>query len=176
MAAKRSRAPRHSEHAGGVARNPADAGTARPAARQPPRNFAMRGIGALLVPVLRPAFRRRAPAAAHLLADWPELAGPELSARAVPVKFAAGTLTLACASPVAMELQLCAPALIQRLNLGLGRQLVERLRFVAQLQRAAPQAPGRAAPRPPPEDLPEGELGVVLAKLYQGIHAKGRSG
>ena len=34
-----------------------------------PRNFAPRGIAAILAPVTRPAFRRRAPAAAHILAD-----------------------------------------------------------------------------------------------------------
>ncbi len=172
MAAKRVQAPKHSVHAGDIARNPAHGKTARPD-QPPPRNFAMRGIGALLVPVLRPAFRRRAPAAAHLLADWPELAGPELAARAVPLKFAAGTLTLACAGPAAMELQLCAPALIQRLNLGLGRPVVERLRFVQQAPPGGARVLSRASPCPPPDDLPEGELGVVLAKLYQGIQAKG---
>jgi hypothetical protein len=53
--------------------------------------------------------------------------------------------------------------------------MVERLRFVQ-------QAPNIAAPafkKPPrkslapPKDLPEGALGEALARLYQGIRARG---
>jgi hypothetical protein len=143
----------------------------RPAAA---RNYALRGIAALLAPVLRPAFRKRAPAAAQLLADWPTLAGPDISARAVPVKFAAGTLTLACSGPTAMELQLSAQPLISRLNLGLGNAMVERLRFVQNspgIIAPIPQKPVRAAVTRP-AGLPNGELGDALARLYQGIGSK----
>jgi len=136
-----------------------------------PRNYAPRGIAALLAPVVRPAFRKRAPAAAALLADWESLAGPEFAARAAPVKFAGGTLTLACTGPAAMELQLVAPTLIARLNLALGQQMIERLRFTRQATKILP--PAAAAPRraaaPLPKDLPEGALGEALARLYEGI-------
>ncbi len=141
---------------------------------EPPRNYAPRGIAALLAPVLRPAFRKRAPAAAQLLADWPTLAGPDLAARAAPIKFAAGTLTLACSGPTAMELQLNAQALISRLNLGLGNAMVERLRFIQQVPNL-PATPLKIPPRAPlaaPKNLPEGELGEALARLYQGIGQK----
>jgi hypothetical protein len=141
-----------------------------------PRSYSPRGIAAVLAPVLRPAFRRRAPAAAQLLADWPNIAGPDLAARAAPVKFAAGTLTLACTGPVAMELQLAAPAIIQRLNLGLGSAMVERLRFVQQARAIAPAVLAgtrRSGPaKTLPENLPEGPLGAALAKLYQGVRTK----
>jgi len=138
------------------------------------RSFAPRGIAALLAPVLRPAFRKRAPAAAQLLADWPALAGPDLAARAAPVKFAAGTLTLACSGPTAMELQLNAQALISRLNLGLGHATVERLRFIQQAPNLQPATLRKPPPPPraPPPDLPDGELGEALARLYQGITGK----
>jgi hypothetical protein len=139
-----------------------------------PRNFAARGIAGLLAPVVRPAFRRRAPAAAQLLADWAQLAGPELAARAAPVKFAGGTLTLACTGPAAMELQLLAPQVIARLNLALGHAMIERLRFI---QQAPASPPARAAvlaakPVTPPKDLPEGPLGEALARLYEGMHRR----
>jgi hypothetical protein len=140
-----------------------------------PRNYAPRGIAGLLAPVLRPAFKRRAPAAAALLADWPQLAGAELAARAAPLKFAAGTLTLACTGPTAMELQMCAEQIISRLNLSLGQNMVERLRFVQQAPGVGAPTP-RAMPRapiPPPPGLPEGPLGAALAKLYQGIKSRG---
>jgi hypothetical protein len=121
--------------------------------------------------VVRPAFRKRAPAAANLLADWEMLAGPDLAARAAPVKFAGGTLTLACTGPVAMELQYTAPAIISRLNLALGNNMIERLRFV---QQAPVNAPAPAIARrhtipARPSNLPEGELGEALARLYEGI-------
>nr|WP_183266021.1 DUF721 domain-containing protein [Acidocella aromatica] len=141
-----------------------------------PRNFAPRGIAALIAPITRPIFRRRAPAAAQLLADWPQLAGPELANRAVPVKFAGGTLTLGCTGPVAMELQMLESQIIARLNLGLGHASVERLRFVQQSPRLPTPPPARRAPPaniPPPPGLPEGELGEALAKLYRGLKSRG---
>jgi hypothetical protein len=147
----------------------------QPVPPEPPRrNYAPRGIAGLLAPVLRPAFRRRAPAAAQLLADWPQLAGPELSRRAAPVKFAGGTLTLACTGPTAMELQLLGPQIIARLNLALGHNMIERLRFIQQ----APAIPAPITTRlardseTPPDNLPDGPLGAALAELYKGI--KGR--
>ena len=51
----------------------------------------------------------------------------------------------------------------------------QRLRFVQQ----APGIPAAALKKPelrplaPPENLPEGELGEALARLYQGIQRKG---
>jgi len=140
----------------------------------PRRNYAARGIAGLLAPVVRPAFRKRAPAAAQLLADWDSLAGPDFANRAAPVKFAGGTLTLACTGPVAMELQHAAPALIARLNLALGHNTVERLRFVAQAPLAAPAAQAVAIQRniAPPEGLPDDELGAALAKLYNGMRSR----
>jgi len=138
---------------------------------EPPRNYAPRGIAALLAPVVRPAFRRRAPAAAHLLADWDSLAGPELSALASPVKFAGGTLTLACTGPTALELQHVAPQIIARLNQAIGQAMVERLRFVQNSATAtAPTpAPQPATPKTPPKNLPKSPLGEALARLYQGL-------
>jgi hypothetical protein len=136
---------------------------------EPPRNYAPRGIAALLAPVIRPAFRRRAPAAAHLLADWDSLSGPELSTLASPVKFAGGTLTLACAGPAALELQHVAPQIIARLNQAIGQTMVERLRFIQKPPTAAPPQPTTLprTPRSLPKNLPEGPLGEALAKLYQ---------
>lgn len=139
------------------------------------RNFAPRGIAAILAPVVRPAFRRRAPAAAQILADWPQLAGPDLAARAVPVKFAGGTLTLGCTGPTAVELQYAAPQIISRLNIALGRTTIERLRFEQQALRppaTPPARPKARSPAPPPQDLPPGALGEALARLYQGIKSR----
>lgn len=140
----------------------------------PRRNYAARGIAGLLATVVRPAFRRRAPAAAQLLADWPALAGPDLASRAAPVKFGGGTLTLACLGPAAMELQLLAPQIIARLNLALGHAMIERLRFIQQAPFLPPAMPPRLGHVPVvlPENLPEGPLGEALARLYEGIKSR----
>jgi hypothetical protein len=145
-----------------------------PPPQPPPRAYGARGIAALLAPIVRPAFQRRAPAAAAILADWDSLAGPDFATRASPQKFAGGTLTLACTGPAAMELQHLAPQLISRLNLALGQHMVERLRFVQQTPvfRAAPPPREPTAAVTPPENLPPGAVGEALAKLYQSLKSR----
>jgi hypothetical protein len=73
-------------------------------------------VGSLIPALTRPVFRRKSPAGAQLLADWPGVVGPALSAVTSPLRLSAGTLTIACAGPVAMELQHLAPELIGRYN------------------------------------------------------------
>jgi hypothetical protein len=136
-------------------------------------------LGALIPRLTRPVFRKRSPAGAQLMADWPAVVGPALSAVTAPLRLSAGTLTLACSGPIAMELQHLAPELIGRINAHLGRVAVERLRFV---QQALPGAP---PPKPPPRPvslpaaleariaaMPEGELREALAKLARGVYRK----
>jgi hypothetical protein len=110
------------------------------------------------------------------MADWASIAGPHLATRAAPVKFAGGTLTLACTGPTAMELQLLSPQIIARLNLALGHNMIERLRFIQQAPNISAPLPAPMArhPVPPPPNLPDGELGEALARLYQGLKSRGR--
>ncbi len=139
-------------------------------------------LATLIPSVTRPAFRKKSPAGAQLLADWAQIVGPALAAVTSPLRLTSGTLTLACAGPVAMELQHLAPELISRINGQLGRAVVERLRFVQQAPAGArptappPKAP--AAPMPPAvrqrlEGLPEGELRLALENLARGVYRKG---
>jgi hypothetical protein len=144
-----------------------------------------RPIGALVPRLTRPAFRRRSPAGATLMTEWPTIVGPALAAVTEPQRFAAGTLTIACAGPVAMELAHLAPQLLGRINGQLGQALVQRLRFVQ--RRAASPAPGRraipdAAAPPPPlpgpvaaalEEVPDEDLRAALAKLGRGVYRSG---
>jgi hypothetical protein len=136
-------------------------------------------LSSLVPAITRPAFRKRSPAGAQLLADWATIVGPALAAVTSPLRLTAGTLTLACAGPVAMELQHLAPELIARINAQLGKVAVERLRFVQQAPAGGP--PSRAAvpspARPLPEsvtnrlaDLPEGELRQALEKLASRVY------
>lgn len=137
-------------------------------------------LGSLIPAVTRPAFRKRSPAGAQLLADWAQVVGPALAAVTSPLRLTAGTLTIACAGPVAMELQHLAPELIARINGHLGRAAVERLRFVQQAAggpRARPTAAvaGREAPLPARvaerlSALPPGDLREALENLARGVY------
>jgi hypothetical protein len=143
------------------------------------RAYGPRAIGGLIARVTRPGFRRRSPATIQIMTDWLEIMGPDLGARTVPQKLSAGTLTIACAGPAAMELQHFAPQLIARINGHVGGHgagaPIQRLRFVQQT--AAPRPgrmppePGRARPaRPPPAiDLEPGPLRDALTRLAQAI-------
>jgi len=134
-------------------------------------------LGSLIPRLTRPAFRKRSPAGAQLLADWAEVVGPALAAVTSPRRLSAGTLTLGCAGPVAMELTHLAPQLIARINAHLGTVTVERLRFVQQAMSTGPAAPkpAPAAPLPAPVEqavasVPGEELRAALEKLARGVY------
>ena len=138
--------------------------------------YGPRPVGALVPRLVRAAFRKRSPATAQVIADWEAIVGPMLAEVTTPRRLAAGTLTLACAGPVALELQHLAPALIERINAQLGRTVVERLRFV-QDPRPPPPAP---RPVPPAANaaaeravarLPEGPLRDALLALGRAVLA-----
>ena len=133
--------------------------------------YGPRPIAALLPAVTRPAFRKRSPAASQLLADWAEIVGPKLASATTPRRFSAGTLTIACTGPVALELQHYAGPLAERINTHLGRVLVQRLRFVQDLQPPAPEPPSAPAPLQPVEvpGLPPGKLRDALATLGAAV-------
>jgi len=137
-----------------------------------------RPLGALVPALTRPAFKRKSPAGAQIMADWPALVGPALAAVTQPLRLASGTLTLACAGPVAMELQHLAPQLAARINAALGRQAVERFRFV---QQAPAGAAARKRPTPRPAPLPDrvstaldgirsSDLRAALERLGRGVY------
>jgi hypothetical protein len=134
-------------------------------------------IAALLPAVTRPAFRKRSPAAARLLAEWPAAIGPAISAVTTPQRLLGGTLTLACAGPVALELQHLSAALIERLNTHLGQALIERIRFV-QAAMPPPAPPARPARRATTEaarrveSLPPGPLRDALTRLGAAVLAE----
>jgi hypothetical protein len=110
--------------------------------------YGPRPIGGLIPAVARATFRSRAPATAQVLADWGTIVGPALAAVTTPRRLSAGTLTVACAGPVAMELQYISGQLIERINTCLGHSAVLRLRF-QQTPPAARTVPLAASPTDP---------------------------
>jgi hypothetical protein len=148
-------------------------------AAEPARVYGSRPLGALLPRVVRPAFRSGSPAASQIMADWGTIVGPMLGSVSAPRRLSAGTLTIACAGPVAMELQHYAMELISRINTHLGTQTVRGLRFV-QTTAVAPLASPPAPPVPPEitavaesavATIPEGELRAALAALGRAVLA-----
>ena len=134
-------------------------------------------IGGLMAPLTRPVLRRLHPGAAQVMAEWEALVGPGLAARTTPRALDRGTLTIACAGPVALELTMLAPQVMARINSGLGRPVVQRLRFIqAAVPRRVPRPPSPPAAALPSnvsqnlETMPEGPLRDALARLAQGVY------
>jgi hypothetical protein len=138
------------------------------------RTFSTLPLAQLVPGVTRPAFRKRSPAGAELMADWASVVGPRLAAHTEPRRLSRGQLTIACAGPMAMELQHVAAELIDRINTYAGGKIVERLRFV-QDHIAPPAAPlprrTFVAPEAVP-GLPDGELNDALAGLLAAMRSR----
>ena len=140
--------------------------------------YGPRAVGALLPAITRPAFRKSSPVQAQLLADWAEIVGPALSDVTIPRRFSAGTLAIGCSGPIALELQHLSGVLIERINRHMGRDLVQKLRFVQDLlptARPVPPPPRRVAPEKVEArltDLPEGPIKEALRAL--GLAVLGR--
>jgi hypothetical protein len=142
--------------------------------------YGPRQIAALVPNLTRPAFRRRAPATAQVMADWPAIVGPALAAVTTPRGLSAGTLTIACAGPIALELAHLADELRARINGHLGRATVTRLRFVQTIHAPpaagplpAPPAPALARAAHAVAALPDGPLKDALAGLGALVLAAG---
>jgi hypothetical protein len=141
--------------------------------------YGPRPLGALVPSVVRPAYRKRAPATAQVLIDWEAIVGPAIAAVTTPRRLFSGTLTIACAGPVAMELQHLADVLMARINAHLGHVAVTRLRFVQDMQPPPPAPPppsaaavqaARGAAEAAVAGLPQDRLRDALARLGQSVH------
>ena len=154
---------------------PASSRPDKPKPETPARHlYGPRPLGVLVPGLVRGAFRHRSFAAAQVIADWETIVGPAIAAVTVPRRLAAGTLTIACAGPVALELQHFAPTLIERINAHLGRAVVQRLRLVHDpkppMQPAPPRQGGNdAAAERAVAGLPEGPLRDALLRLARAL-------
>lgn len=140
--------------------------------------YGPRPVGALVPGISRAAFRRHSAASAKVMADWVAIVGPALGAVTLPRRLSAGTLTIACAGPLALELQHVSNELMARINAHLGGAPVQRLRFVQASVTppvpagllAIPQEARIAAERAV-KDLPDGDLRDSLVALGSRIIA-----
>ena len=111
---------------------------------------------------------RRGFVQARLVALWPEIAGTEIAALAVPVKLvtargpAGGLLTLAVAPARGPEVQMLIPALRDRINAALGPGTVGRILLTQ--ARPGAVAPD-AVPRPPRIAVAAADAGTLAPDL-----------
>ncbi len=135
------------------------------------RAYAVRSLSQLLPPVTRQAYKRRSPATALLMSEWPSIVGPRLAAETAPRRLSGTQLTIACSGPMAMELAHLSGALIERINTASGRRIVERLRFVQDFTASpTPVVPvDNHVAAEPIEGMPPGELNDALARLRAAI-------
>ncbi len=141
-----------------------------------------RALGASLPQAARTALRRGGLAQIQLVSDWAAIVGPELAKHSQPRRLSFppqerrdGTLTIAVAGPLALELQHMEPLLLERVNAHFGYRAVERIRYVQEMTRQA--APSRR-PRPvsAPDDrvlagVEDAELRAALKRLAAAIAA-----
>jgi hypothetical protein len=147
------------------------------AAPQPARHpFGPRPVGAVVPAVLRPAFRKRAPATAQLIMDWAVIVGPGLAAETTPRRLSAGTLVVACAGPMALELQHLSESLLERINRHMGHTLVQRLRFVQDPVVTVRPLPPAIAAAPAAQLAAENAVaGIPPGGLHDALAALGRA-
>ncbi len=124
--------------------------------------YGPRPLGALVPMLVRPAFRKRSPAMAQALADWDAIVGPAIAAVAAPRKLFAGTLSIVCSGPMAVELQHLSEQLIGRINAHLGQIAVTRLRFTQDLRQPPPPSPK------PPRPQATADASAAVAVLAPG--------
>jgi hypothetical protein len=144
--------------------------------------YGPRPVSALLPRLTRPAFRRRSPATTQVLTDWSAIVGPAIAAVTTPRRLSSGTLTIACAGPIAMELQYMTTELTARINAHLGSQVVNSLRFVQTTTLAPPVTPPPVPPDPAALALidaavaamPQGELRTALAALGRAMVSRSK--
>jgi hypothetical protein len=140
--------------------------------------YGPRPVGSMIPALTREAFRKRSPAAAQLIADWPIIVGPELARSTAPKRLVRGVLTIGCAGPVAMELQYLAAELMNRINAHLGASVVTQLKFIqVSMNFPALRAPATVAPaivaaaEAAVAHLPDGDLRTALAALGRAVLA-----
>ena len=124
-----------------------------------------------------------------LVADWRQIAGPDLGEATAPVKliFPRGertdaTLTLEVVPARAIEIQHALPQLLERVNTVFGYRAVSRIKLV-QTPPARPPSFTNLRPLSPLEEcelvelteaVPDGELRDALERLGRAVQAGGK--
>lgn len=100
------------------------------------RTQTMRSLAATLPKVTRKVLGRHGLAEGGLITDWPDIVGPAIAERSLPLRLAFaggerrnGTLSVRVSGPLALELQHLEPQILERLNSYFGYSAVARLKI-----------------------------------------------
>jgi hypothetical protein len=147
------------------------------------RTRTMRSLAATLPKVTRKVLGRHGLAEGGLVTDWPDIVGPAIAERSMPLRLAFaggerrnGTLFVRVSGPLALELQHLEPQILERLNGYFGYGAVARLKI-----QQGP-VPTLAAPRRarPTESENDGSLAALTAAiedepLRKALHGFGQA-
>lgn len=134
------------------------------------RGPGLRAIAATVPGATRSLRQRRGLAHSALIQEWPTIIGELLARQCYPQRLVrgqaggAGTLHLAVAGPLALELQHLAPQVIERVNSHFGFAAVARL----SLHQVAPIAV-RPTPTKPPPRAPDPQTEAALEAQLETV-------
>jgi len=149
-------------------------------------------VGAFIAPIAGKTLSRGGSVLAELQREWPAIAGASLAGYATPEKLTKAApepgspgkappsvLHLKVDPAKALEAQYCTPQIVERINQTLGFRAVSGLRIVQAPIAKRPAKPPRA-PQPAPVKAdppkPENRLSAALARMANGVKARGCAG
>jgi hypothetical protein len=149
-----------------------ETGDPSPDRRLDPRRQGPQTIAAILPPITRPAFRHTPAGFFQILNAWTEIIGSTLAQQTTPRSFVQGTLTIACTSPVAMELQHLSGEVLGRVNGYVGKPILRRLRFIQTTMAMLTKPQAAAEPRAVRQirGMADGPLKDALTSLGSALY------
>ena len=156
----------------------------------PSKRYGTRSLSQLVPRITKKALGRQGAAIAGLITKWPDIVGPTIAQASVPRKLSfprgergGGTLKIAIAGSLAIELQHLEPQVLERINGFFGYAAVKRLHliqdmtvtrrrleFVERDQLIGP-APSEAALGSRTKGAFDAELKDALGRLCRAIQA-----
>ncbi len=149
-------------------------------------------VGRFVAPIAGKTLSRGGTVLAELVSEWSTIAGSSLAGYTSPAKLTKAApepnsegkptpsvLHLKVDPARALEVQYSTPQLIERINQTLGFRAVSGLRVVqAPLLRKTAKGPRAIKPAPVKDEQPkpENRLGAALARMANGVKARGCSG
>lgn len=143
------------------------------------RTYDMLQIAGTVQRVTRPVFKQKYLSNTQLMTDWNDIIGHHYGNLTFPYRLANGTLTIACSSTTAAEMQYIATNLIQKINIYCGRAIVKNIKFLSNRNALASLPKKPSLPVRPPvsvqiKDFPKGPLQEALARLGGQLQHKKR--
>lgn len=141
------------------------------------RTYSMNQVASTVHRLTRQAFHQKSFANSQIIADWIDIIGPHYGYLTSPYHITNGTLTIACSSTTATEIQYIAEALIEKINLYCGRKIISRIKFIYKrdINSSLIKTKNHPSSKIEPIEisaLPPGPLQTALARLGGQLQAR----